>query len=146
VRARLPRPGAHESSGPRGARRRPGSGTLVGVLVLRQDELPVSVIARELVGDDHGGLGLCIIFVDAPPGGGPRLHQHPYDEVLIVQEGEATFVAGDEERRAGAGEIVVVPAGTPHRFVNDGDGPLRQIDIHVSSHFATEWLEVGEDP
>jgi mannose-6-phosphate isomerase-like protein (cupin superfamily) len=24
----------------------------------------------------------------------------------------------------------VVPAETPHRFVNTGDGPLRQISIH----------------
>jgi hypothetical protein len=28
----------------------------------------------------------------------------------------------------------------PHAFVNTGDGPLRQVDIHVSPHFATEWL------
>jgi mannose-6-phosphate isomerase-like protein (cupin superfamily) len=34
-----------------------------------------------------------------------------------------------------------VPANTPHRFVNTGDGPLKQIDIHVSASFATEWLE-----
>jgi hypothetical protein len=27
-----------------------------------------------------------------------------------------------------------------HRFVNSGDGPLRQIDIHVSRAFDTEWL------
>jgi mannose-6-phosphate isomerase-like protein (cupin superfamily) len=108
--------------------------------VISQDQLPLSNIARELVGDDHGGIGVCIIFVDAPPGGGPGLHKHPYEEVFIVQEGEATFIAGDEERRAKAGEIVVIPAETPHAFTNDGHGPLRQIDIHVSPHFATEWL------
>ena len=108
--------------------------------VISQDQLPFSNIARELVGDDHGGIGVCIIFVDAPPGAGPGLHKHPYEEVFIVQEGEMTFIAGDEERRAKAGEIVVVPAETPHAFSNTGDGPLRQIDIHVSAHFSTEWL------
>jgi mannose-6-phosphate isomerase-like protein (cupin superfamily) len=40
-----------------------------------------------------------------------------------------------------AGEIVVIPPDTPHRFVNSGDGPLRQVDIHLSSRFVTEWLE-----
>jgi mannose-6-phosphate isomerase-like protein (cupin superfamily) len=50
------------------------------------------------------------------------------------------FVLGDEEIEAGAGEIVVIPSGVPHRFVNSGDGPLRQIDIHVSPRFSTEWL------
>ena len=36
--------------------------------------------------------------------------------------------------------ILAAPAGVPHRFVNSGDGPLRQIDIHVSPRFETEWL------
>jgi mannose-6-phosphate isomerase-like protein (cupin superfamily) len=112
----------------------------MSVQIFRQEELPLSDIARELVGDDHGGVGVCVIFVDAPPGGGPDLHKHPYEEVFIVQEGEATFIAGEEEQRAQAGDIVIVPADTPHAFTNSGDGPLRQIDIHVSPRFSTEWL------
>ncbi len=40
-----------------------------------------------------------------------------------------------------AGHIVIVPPNTPHKFVNSGDGPLRQIDIHHSPRFITEWLE-----
>jgi mannose-6-phosphate isomerase-like protein (cupin superfamily) len=39
------------------------------------------------------------------------------------------------------GQIVVAPAGTPHKFVNSGAGPLRQIDIHANDRFITEWLE-----
>src|SRR4051794_20663770 len=112
----------------------------MSVQILRQDELPLSNIARELVGDDHGSIGVCVIFVDAPPGGGPGLDKHPYEEVFIVQEGEATFFDGDEQRRAQAGDIVVVPAETPHAFTNSGGGPLRQIDIHVSPRFVTDWL------
>jgi mannose-6-phosphate isomerase-like protein (cupin superfamily) len=34
----------------------------------------------------------------------------------------------------------VVPAGVAHAFVNSGDGPLRQLDIHVGPQFDTEWL------
>jgi mannose-6-phosphate isomerase-like protein (cupin superfamily) len=61
--------------------------------------------------------------------------------VFVVQEGRATYVVGDRQLEAGAGDIVVVPSGEPHRFFNSGDGPLRQIDIHVSPRFETEWLE-----
>jgi mannose-6-phosphate isomerase-like protein (cupin superfamily) len=111
------------------------------VYVVDQDRLPFSVIASEFEGDDHGGAGISILFVDAPPGRGPGLHRHAYEEVFIVQEGQATFTAGDEEREVRAGEVVVVPPDTPHRFVNSGDGPLRQIAIHVNSRFVTEWLE-----
>jgi mannose-6-phosphate isomerase-like protein (cupin superfamily) len=109
--------------------------------VIDQNELPLSVIAREFIGEDNGGVGISVLLIDAPPGHGPRLHRHAYEEVFIVQEGQATFTAGDDERQVGAGEVVVVPPDTPHRFVNSGDGPLRQIAIHVNSRFVTEWLE-----
>jgi mannose-6-phosphate isomerase-like protein (cupin superfamily) len=36
------------------------------------------------------------MIVDAPPVGGPRLHKHPYEGVFVVQEGNATFTAGEE--------------------------------------------------
>ena len=117
------------------------SGTAAGARVVRLDDLPATATARELVGAEHGGTGACLIFVDAPPGHGPSLHRHPYEEIFVVQEGRATFRAGGEERIVGAGEVVIVPAGVPHAFVNSGDGPLRQVDIHLSPRFDTEWLE-----
>src|SRR5918998_337924 len=94
--------------------------------VISQDSLPFSRIARELVGAEHGA-GVCLIFVDAQPGDGPSLHSHPYEEVFITQEGRCTFHVGDETFEVGAGEIVIAPANVPHRFVNSGEGPLRQI-------------------
>ena len=112
-----------------------------GVRVVRLEDLPASATARELVGAEHGGAGVCLIFLDAPPGHGPSLHRHPYEEVFVVQEGEARVTAGGEERVVRAGEVVIVPAGVPHGFVNCGEGPLRQLDIHVSASFDTEWLD-----
>jgi mannose-6-phosphate isomerase-like protein (cupin superfamily) len=108
--------------------------------VVRQEELPFSRIAHEMVGEEHGS-GLTILFVDAPPGRGPSLHQHPYEEVFIVQEGEALVTAGDEQRTLRAGDVLIIPPDTPHAFTNTGDGPLRQIDIHVAPSFSTQWLE-----
>jgi mannose-6-phosphate isomerase-like protein (cupin superfamily) len=107
--------------------------------VIAQETLPFSRIARELVGAEHGA-GVCLLFVDAPPGDGPSLHRHPYEEVFIIQEGRCTFHVDGNEFDAVAGDIVIAPAGAAHRFVNTGDGPLRQVDIHVSPSFATEWL------
>ena len=82
----------------------------------------------------------CVIFVDAEPGRGPRLHKHPYAELFFVLEGEGTFSDGNEERVAGPGEVVIVPPDQPHAFVNSGEGRLRQIDVHLSPRFETEWL------
>ncbi|MFZ5472258.1 MAG: cupin domain-containing protein [Myxococcota bacterium] len=42
------------------------------------------------------------------------------DEVLLVLEGEVEAEIGNERARLGAGAVVLVPAGTPHRFINTG--------------------------
>jgi len=113
----------------------------VAITFIRHEDLPADVISHDFVGDSFGGVGACVIFVDAPPGEGPKLHRHPYVELLIVVEGTATFRDGTAERVVGAGEMAVVDANQPHAFVNTGEGWLRQIDVHLSPRFVTEWLE-----
>ena len=97
--------------------------------------------AYEFEGHHYGNAGVSFIVIDAPPGSGPKLHKHPYAEVFVVQEGKATFTAGEDVIEASGGQVVVVPAGVAHKFVNSGAGRLRQIDIHASKQFITEWLE-----
>jgi len=109
--------------------------------VIARDSLPFSEIAREFVGQDHGVSGISFLLLEAPPGGGPRLHRHDYDEVVVVEEGSVRFTAGERDVDMSDGDVIVVPAGTPHKFVNTGHGTLRQIDIHASSTFVTQWLE-----
>lgn len=58
-----------------------------------------------------------------------------------MQEGSATFTVGEKTVDVTGGQIVVAPAGVPHKFVNSGVSPLRQIDIHANDRFVTEWLE-----
>jgi len=112
--------------------------------VTRQEMLQSDGIAHEFRGAEHGGLPISFLLVEAEPGRGPSLHRHDYDEILIVQEGRARITVGGEERELGPGDIAVVPAGVPHGFVNVGDGPLKQVDIHLSPRFVTEWLASGE--
>lgn len=106
-------------------------------------ELAESNFSRELVGDEYGGIAASVIFVDAEPGQGPKLHRHDYAELFFVLDGEATFTDGAEDRVVRAGEAVIVSAGQPHGFVNSGTTPLRQIDVHLNPRFVTEWLEPG---
>ena len=112
----------------------------MAVTFVREAELPQDVISRDFVGERYGGVGACIIFVEAPPGGGPKLHRHPYVELLIVIEGAATFDDGTSKREVCTGEMAVVDAQQAHGFVNNGTGVLRQVDIHLSPRFITEWL------
>ena len=109
--------------------------------IIARDELPYRGSSHELEGYLHGGADISVIFFDGPPGSGPLLHRHPYAEVFIVQEGQATFTVGDASLDVTGGQIVVAPAGVPHKFINTGSGQLRQLDIHLSDRFITEWLE-----
>ena len=108
---------------------------------IRKDELPHSGSAHRFEGHLYGDVDVSFFISDTPTRKGPSLHVHPYAEVFVVQEGELTFTVGDETVEATAGDIVVAPAGTPHRFVNHGTGRARHIDIHTSRRMSTEWLE-----
>jgi mannose-6-phosphate isomerase-like protein (cupin superfamily) len=106
----------------------------------RSHELPGSDGARDFVGDDHGA-GLTLILVEAPAGHGPALHRHPYEEIFVLYGGTGTFFVDGSQVEAGAGDVVLAPAGTAHRFVNSGTQPLRLTAIHHAPRFTTEWLE-----
>ncbi|WP_033289546.1 cupin domain-containing protein [Amycolatopsis jejuensis] len=74
-------------------------------------------------------------------GTGPRLHQHPYPETFVIQRGRALFTIGAEQREGVAGEVLVAPANTPHKFVSLGPEPYEAVHIHHNDRFVTEWLE-----
>jgi quercetin dioxygenase-like cupin family protein len=105
---------------------------------------------RELGGSGPGnflfrgegsGASFSIFAVDFKPGQGPRLHRHPYEEVFAVLDGLARFTVDGREHEVEGGNVVVVPANTPHRFVNAGDGRLRVTSVHGRPVVETEWLE-----
>jgi mannose-6-phosphate isomerase-like protein (cupin superfamily) len=66
---------------------------------------------------------------------------HPYEEVFVVHEGDATFTVGGESITAVGGDIVVAPREVPHKFTNSGRGNLRMTNIHPSPTVIQEWLE-----
>ena len=108
--------------------------------VISREELPFAGVSHEFVGEEHG-VSVSLFLVNAPPGRGPGLHRHAYDEVIVVQEGRAMCRVGDEGREVKAGDIISIPAGTPHSFTNCGDTPLRQIDVHAHPTLVSEWLD-----
>lgn len=102
-------------------------------------ELPGRDAARKFEGV-HMGAQVSGFINRHPPGDGPQLHRHPYEETFILEQGSARFEADGETIEAVAGEIVVVPAGAAHRFTNIGEVPLRQVSIHPSERVLQEDL------
>ena len=97
-------------------------------------QLPFVGMSHEFHGEKQGA-PISAYIVNARPGQGPPLHTHPYVEIAFTLEGTALITVGDETREVKAGGIAVIPANTPHRFINSGNSPLRQIDIHASPRF-----------
>ncbi len=88
-----------------------------------------------------GAAGVSIIVEAITRAGiGPRLHRHPYAETFVVRRGSVTFTVGSDTVEAGPGQVLVVPAMTPHRFTSGPDG-YEGVHIHASVRFITEWLE-----
>jgi len=94
-----------------------------------------------VAGVDLDGPVTVLTYGTDTPGAGPRLHVHPYDETFIIIEGRARFFVGEEIVEASAGEVVLGPAGVPHRFENLGPGRLQTVDIHHSPR----WIQTDLD-
>lgn len=88
-----------------------------------------------------GGANVSLILEATRQAGvGPRLHRHPYAETFVIRRGSATFTIGSRTVQGRAGQVLVVPADTPHRFTTGPEG-YEAVHIHASAEFVTEWLE-----
>ena len=107
--------------------------------VINVEDLPRGEHSARFDGHEHGAQ-VCFFLSQNKAGTGPRLHRHPYEETFIVQEGQVEFTVGEEKIEASAGDILVVPANTPHKFTCRSE-PHRQVSIHAAPRMQTDWLE-----
>ena len=80
----------------------------------------------------HGLNHLMVIMGDSPPGSSIPLHSHNYEEVFIVHSGRGTYTVGDTTIEAGPGDVVLIPSGAWHCFVNNFHEPLSHTAVHSS--------------
>lgn len=86
---------------------------------------------------------LRIDSVNPPTAEREPVHVHPKQESgAEVVSGSLVFEVAGEQRRLAAGETIVVPANTPHRFWNDGSEDARSIQsfrpaLDIASFFET---------
>jgi len=83
---------------------------------------------------DTPRFNLAIITIQA----GRELESHAHDEEddsFFILEGEMTFVLEGEDVSAPPGTFVLVPGGVEHGFRNDGDIPVRMLNVHAPAGF-----------
>src|SRR5437867_8748679 len=80
--------------------------------------------------------GISVLEHRVPYGFSPPLHfHHAEDEVLHVLEGEFRVKVGDQERRAGAGDIRLIPKGVPHTYRVESANGGRCLTITARGEF-----------
>jgi quercetin dioxygenase-like cupin family protein len=75
---------------------------------------------------DASDNAISIIETTNAPGFGPPLHRHPETEIFRVLSGRYLYEIDGERIEVGKGEVISVPGGTPHAFVNITDKPANQ--------------------
>ena len=71
----------------------------------------------------------CLIETINAPGKGPPRHRHPETEIFRVMEGRYLYEADGRRFIAETGDVVSIPGGVEHGFVNITDKPARQFII-----------------
>ncbi len=101
-------------------------------------------------GEDTNGQLLQIECFNAPNGPKEPEHVHPKQENRFeILEGSLQFSIAGRERMTGPGEIIAIPAMTPHFFWNSGDTPAHYIQefrpaLHIDSFFET-WFNLAQN-
>jgi mannose-6-phosphate isomerase-like protein (cupin superfamily) len=54
----------------------------------------------------------------------------------VFVDGEGEAVLDDRTSRVNANDLVLVPAGTRHNFINTGDEPLRLVTVYAPPEHA----------
>jgi mannose-6-phosphate isomerase-like protein (cupin superfamily) len=66
-----------------------------------------------------------LVIMTIPPGGeiGEEVHEDT-DQILTFVSGTGEAMVAGDKRKVAQGDLVVVPAGKKHNFVNTGENPL----------------------
>jgi len=108
---------------------------------LEQRAFGVGIAAGLFNGVQHGLADISLMFGEVQPGAEVGLHRHTYEELFVIHQGQAAFTIDGTTVDVRAGDLVVIPAGAPHRFVNTGADVLQQTAVHAADAIAIEWLE-----
>lgn len=98
-----------------------------------------------------------LVVMTIPPGGeiGEEVHED-IDQILTFVSGTGKAIVSGSEKNVASGDLVVVPAGSTHNFVNTGPNPLilytvygppEHADgaVHKTKEEADELEEAGKD-
>jgi quercetin dioxygenase-like cupin family protein len=91
----------------------------------------------------------CLFETINAPGKGPPQHRHPEAEIFRVMEGRYLYQVDGRRFFAETGDVVSIPGGAAHGFVNVTDAPARQFILMIpaldAAAFFTELADTMRD-
>ena len=84
-----------------------------------------------------GTKNTAVVYFEIESGHRLGVHADSAEEIVLILEGEAEAMVGDERGRVSAGEIAVLPAMVPHGFRNIGDETVRVVGFFSSNVVAS---------
>ena len=109
------------------------------------------ITLKMMVDSDLGGQLGTMFMVQYEPSGLAGAHDHPFEEVYLILEGEVDAVFDGLSYRLGPGDVGFAGVGSVHQFSNPADTPVRWLETQApqpparhSYRFARDWKYLGE--
>jgi quercetin dioxygenase-like cupin family protein len=111
-----------------------------------QDPVPAGVATTRqmLIGPDEGPHFAMRRFI-MQPGGGIPVHTNTVEHEQYVLRGRAAMTIGDEPVEVKAGDVVFIPAGTPHSYQVLGAEPFEFLCVVPNLPDRMELLERSKE-
>jgi len=77
-----------------------------------------------------------LVIMTIPPDGEIGEEIHEVDQILTFVSGVGEALVSGEKRNVAPGDLVVVPAGRKHNFVNTGPNPLVLYTVYAPAEHA----------
>ncbi|EAU39590.1 hypothetical protein ATEG_00944 [Aspergillus terreus NIH2624] len=78
----------------------------------------------------HTGLYSQFVAMEVPVNGEIGDEIHTVDQVLLFTHGNGKAIVAGKEQDVKQGDVVIVPAGTQHQFLNIGKDPLELVTVY----------------
>lgn len=80
---------------------------------------------RHLINQEKGAGAVTLGEGIIAPGSSLDLHTHKIEEAIIIAEGTATLICGNDTQTLEAGDAILAPAAEAHLLANHSQKPMR---------------------
>ena len=87
----------------------------------------VQVRARYLITEKQGAKNFAMRLFEFAPKGHTSYHTHPWEHEMFVKKGQGILVSEDKKHAVKQGDVIFIPSGEPHQFINESNETLELI-------------------